>query len=336
MLSSEWIEALKDNVQKTLENTIGMGANSNLSDTYNPFERSGVAALSDFETAVWRELFSTMEDAQTDFLSKQHFFRSPEYKWPLDALHNWSRVWEYPYVYLHLKKYRHEHSGSELPTVADIGSGVTFFPFSVARLGFDVICADPDPVCRADFERAGTIVEQDPGKVEFRRIETSSLPFGDSECDIVYCISVLEHVENFEHTIHEISRILKNEGLFYLTIDLDLQGNSEIGVTHYRSLVACIRKFFDLRLPDTTVHPADILDNLHGPCPMRAVDKRAKAWHSAKQDIIKPLLRRQPRPFLDTHLAVQGFALQKRQHSTDSIPRARWGPVGPVAAVSED
>ena len=283
-----------------------------MSDTSNPFDRSGVAALSDFETPVWRELFSTLEDAQTDFLSKQHFFRNPEYKWPLDALHKWSRVWEYPYVYMHLKKYRQQRSGNHLPKVADIGSGVTFFPFSVARLGFEVICADPDVLCSDDYHRAGMIVEQNPGKVEFRLIESSSLPFGDSECDIAYCISVLEHIEDFENTIHEISRILKHKGLLYLTIDLDLQGNSQIGVTRYLSLVACIRKFFDLLLPDTTVHPADILDNLHGPCPMYAVDKRAKAWHWIKQDIIKPRLGRQPRPLLDMHLAVQGFALQKR------------------------
>ena len=61
-----------------------------------------------------------------------------------------------------------------------------------------------------------------------------------------------------------------------------------------------------------TVHPADILDNLHGPCPMYAADKRAKAWHLVKQDVIKPLLGGQPRLFLDMHVAVQAFALQKR------------------------
>jgi 2-polyprenyl-3-methyl-5-hydroxy-6-metoxy-1,4-benzoquinol methylase len=285
-----------------------------LSVINNPFERSGLAALSDLQTPAWREVFSTLEGEQKDFLSKQHLFRSPDYKWPLDALHNWSRVWEYPYVYQHLKRYRQEHSGNLLPTVADIGSGVTFFPFSVARLGFDVVCADLDPVCRADFDRAETIVKQDPGKVGFRLIETSSLPFGDSECDIVYCISVLEHIEDFENTIHEISRILKNDGLLYLTIDLDLQGNSQIGVVRYRSLVACLHESFDLLFPDVTVHPADILDSLHGPCPMHTIDQRAEAWHWVKQDIIKPLLGRLSRPFLDLHLAVQGFALQKCRH----------------------
>lgn len=283
-----------------------------MEEIYNPFDRSGVAALSDFQTPLWRELYSTLDDAQRDFLSKQDLFRSPEYIWPSDALHNWSRVWEYPYVYLHLKRYRQEHSGGELPKVADIGSGVTFFPFSVARLGYDVICADTDVVCEPDLRRAGTIVEQNPGRVEFRLIKSSSLPFEDSECDLVYCISVLEHIEDFENTVREISRILKNEGLLYLTIDLDLQGNSEIGVTRYQSLVAYLRKFFDFFLPDTTVHPADILNNLHGPCPMYVVDKWRNLRYLVKQQIIKPLFGRQPLPFRPMHLAVQGFVLQKR------------------------
>lgn len=287
-----------------------------MTNDYHPFDRSGVAAVSDLQTPVWRELFSILESAQEDFLSKQHLFRSATYKWPLDALHNWSRVWEYPYVYLQMRKFRQAQGASHLAKVADIGSGVTFFPFSIARLGFDVICADPDSVCSADFARACPVVDQDPGKVEFRLIETSSLPFGDSECDAVYCLSVLEHIENFENTILEISRILRDKGLFFLTIDLDLQGNSQIGVRPYRSLVESLRESFDLLLPDTTVHPADILDNLKGPCPMYVFDQRAQAWHSFKQDLIKPLLGRRKRPLLPMHLAVQGLALRKRSDRT--------------------
>jgi 2-polyprenyl-3-methyl-5-hydroxy-6-metoxy-1,4-benzoquinol methylase len=277
-----------------------------------PFERSGLAALSDFQSPSWKDLYSKLEVDQSDFLSKQHLFRSPGYKWPLDALHNWSRVWEYPYVYSQLIKCRQAAQGSRLPKVGDIGSGVTFFPFSVARLGFEVICADPEPVCKADLDRACEVINQKPGKVEFRLIEAPTLPFGDAECDLVYCISVLEHIEDFENTIYEIARILKDNGSLFLTIDLDLEGNSRIGVVPYQALVTCTRKLFDLLLPDTTVHPADMLDNLRGPCPMYIVNRRATVWHLFKQDIIKSLLGR--RPFVSMHLAVQGLALKKRRH----------------------
>ena len=150
----------------------------NLAYAENPFDRCGTAALSDLQSQVWRELYSRLEVSQADFLSKQHLFRSPGYKWPLDSLHWWSRVWEYPYVYLHLARWRREYAGHNLPKVADIGSGVTFFPFSVARLGFAVVCSDPDPVCSRDLNRARETIEQSPGNVEFRLIGGSSLPLG--------------------------------------------------------------------------------------------------------------------------------------------------------------
>jgi SAM-dependent methyltransferase len=287
----------------------------NLSEHPNPFERCGIAALSDFRTSVWRELFSILAKSQAEFLSKQHLFRSPDYKWPQDALRTWSRVWEYPYVYLHLRDWRREYAGSELPRVADIGSGVTFFPFSVARLGFDVVCSDPDPVCSKDLNRARKLVEQSPGNVEFRLIQGSSLPFEDSECDLVYCISVLEHIEEFDKTVREIARILKDNGLVFLTIDLDLQGNCQIGVDRYHSLMASVQRSFDFALPDRTVHPADILDSLHGPFPMYHISKWKRARHMLKQEMVKPLLGRKPYPLTPMHLAVQAFVLQKRQHS---------------------
>jgi SAM-dependent methyltransferase len=278
-----------------------------------PFDRCGIAAASDLGTPMWREVFATMEDHQAAFLSQQHFFRSPTYKWPLDALHQWSRIWEYPYVYSHLAQWRRAYIGKTAPTVADIGSGVTFFPFSVARLGFHVLCADPDPVCKTDFTRAAKVVDYRPGQVDFRLIEDGGLPFETAECDLVYCISVLEHIQTFENTIREIARILKPDGLLYLTIDLDLQGNADIRVDRYTCLMARIHELFDLALPDKTIHPADMLSNLQGPYPMYSVSKWMKVRHFVKQELIKPLLGREPRPLLEYHLGVQGGVFTRRR-----------------------
>ena len=75
----------------------------------HPFDRSGLATLSDIETAEWRELYAVMEKEQAEVLAQESRFRSLEYKWPRDPLHNWSRVWEYPYVYHHLRATRRNH-----------------------------------------------------------------------------------------------------------------------------------------------------------------------------------------------------------------------------------
>src|SRR5690349_2142457 len=114
----------------------------------HPFEHIGLAARSDFDSSDWREIFATLERQQMEFLAKEPLFRSKEYPWPRDPLHCWSRAWEYPYAYYHLREWRRGWPKTGLPLVVDVGSGVTFFPFSVAELGCHVVCTDPDPVCQ--------------------------------------------------------------------------------------------------------------------------------------------------------------------------------------------
>ena len=278
--------------------------------TKDPFLRSGVAALSDFRTSVWRETFRALEDAQSEFLSKQHLFRSPDYKWPLDALHNWSRCWEYPYAYDHLLRWSENLSTDANCTVADIGSGVTFFPFSVARLGFNVICTDIDPICGTDLVRAKDHVTAEPGSVSFRRTDGTQLPFANGECGGVYCISVLEHIPEFASTVREIARILQPGGLFLLTVDLDLQGNHDIGVDRYPQLIACLRADFELVFPKVTIDPTNMLLTTSGPCAMYHPSTWDTTKYLIKQKIKKMLGRRTSLRF-NYHLAVEGFVLRK-------------------------
>lgn len=281
-----------------------------MSNHHHVFERSGLAALSDIETPEWRELFSFLEQEQSIFLERESRFRSPEYKWPGDPLYTWSRVWEYPYIFHHLKSWRSKFRGGTLPNVVDVGSGVTFFPFSVARLGCHVICTDIDPICERDLMRAAKCVSHDPGKVSFKLTEGSKLPFSDGEIDAVYCISVLEHIPNFETTIQEMARILKPSGLLFLTIDLDLRGNAEIGVVKHTALIRSLRQYFDFKYQDTTVHPADLLLSTLGPYPMRSSSGLQLVWFYIKQWGIKPLLGRKPSKLNKLYLAVQGAVLE--------------------------
>jgi 2-polyprenyl-3-methyl-5-hydroxy-6-metoxy-1,4-benzoquinol methylase len=285
---------------------------TDMNNDRNPFLRSGLASLSDLETETHHRLCAALEKTQSEFLSKQESFRSPEYSWPNDALHNWSRIWEYPYVYSHLMRWHHQRSSNPAPVIADVGSGVTFFPFQIARMGCHVICADPDPVCERDMTLATQSVPQHPGQVTFRRIKDATLPFDSQECDAVYCLSVLEHIPQFENTVREIARILKPKGLLLLTIDLDLQGNAEMGVKEHDVLREALAQTFEFLFPDGTIHPADVLDSTKGPYPMFQLSRRDKLMSLVKQEFIKPVFGLRPKSVLPLYLAVQGFALQKR------------------------
>jgi len=283
------------------------------------FHRSGLAALSDLNSPEWRDIFSALDREQQLFLKHESAFRSPEYGWPRDPLHNWSRQWEYPYVYHHLRRLGEERTDPIPPRVIDLGSGVTFFPFALAKLGFDVVCSDIDPLCERDLNRAIPRVEHSPGHVSFRLSKGSRLPFEDCEVDVVYCISVLEHIPNFECTVREMARILKPKGLLLLTVDLDLRGDLELGVKQQQRLVHTLGEYFEFDCPEVTLHPADVLNSVNGPFSCKPPVGWRRARFLAKERIVEPILGRKPKPLVPFFLAVQGFAMVRRQTDRSEV-----------------
>lgn len=275
-------------------------------------DKCGLALLSDLDDDYVNELFSYLEIEQQTFLDLQYKFRSTEYKWPLDPLHTWSRIWEYPYVYHHLTKWQQDISGAEKLIVADIGSGVTFFPFTLARQGFDITCVDIDPVCRNDLERAIQVVPCSPGDVTFRLSEGGRLPFKDNELDVAYSVSVIEHLPEVTGFVHELCRVLKSGGLLVATIDLDLRGDQSISVEDHCYLMEELDKRFEKVMPYRAVHPANILDSNKGPFARKQRVGAEQIWFALKNDIVKPLLRRLPNHPTPYYLAVEGMVLRKK------------------------
>lgn len=96
-----------------------------------------------------------------------------------------------------------------------------------------------------------------------------------------------------------------------LTVDLDLRGDSQLGVTEYRRLITKIKQHFDLVYPETTVHPADIINSSNGPYGFREPRGLPRIKSFLKQEVIKPLLGKRPRPMAPFFLAVAGFTLKK-------------------------
>ena len=278
-----------------------------------PFEHCGIACVSDLQTPRCRELLGILEPVQAEFLQKKHLFIAPGYQWPLDPLHTWSRVWEYPYVYHHLEKWRKSSPIGNVPTVVDFGSGVTFFPFVVARLNCRVICVDIDPVCQPSYAAAVSHLSAAPGTVEFRLSAPDRLPLEDASVDCLYCISVIEHIPDFEISIAEAARVLKPGGLLVLTFDLDLRGDQEIGPDKYAQLLRALAQFFDPLLPVRHFHPRDMLSSDRGPYALRI----PKGWGYAKYWVkknIRNIICGHPTPMIPYHLAVEGLTLARRRN----------------------
>lgn len=235
---------------------------------------TGFAARSDLEKEEWRSLFSRLESAQFAFLKHQDRFRSKEYRWPKDPLHTWSRLWEYPYVFHHIQKAQEQKSreqrAGERLRILDFGSGVTFFPFAVATLGCDVVCADIDPVVAVDIPEAVKRVQHTPGIVDVALIEDARIPIESESQNVVYCISVLEHISAFESAIEEMARVLEPGGNLILTVDIDLQGNCELGVNEFLRLQTTLDEYFMKKLPERPVHPSNLLTTVNSHYQMKS------------------------------------------------------------------
>ena len=201
----------------------------------NLFEYSGLANKEDLNSELWSKTFQILEKYQESFVSLKPF---PEkYPWPKDPLHSWSRAWEYPYVYYHLQNLTDKQN----QTVLDIGSGVTFFPFAVKALGFGkVIALDTDQTYVESYE-ALNVAKGVEGSVEFQLGSALKLPFSKNSIDLVYCISVLEHIPNSSLVLDEIYNVLKPGGRLVLTFDLDLMGGLELSPSEFNNLKSLIR-----------------------------------------------------------------------------------------------
>ncbi len=284
------------------------------------FDRSGLAALSDLQTQEWRDSFSVLEKEQSAFRQMGNEILDPDYQWPRDPLYQFSRVWEYPYVYHHILQLKNKGLVPAGARVADLGSGVTFFPFSIARLGLDVTCVDSDIVCERNMLRAIKLFARDGMHIKFQLSPGSSIPLPGGSISILYCISVLEHVVQFEPLVDEIARVLAAGGYFLLTVDVDLLPDvdpkykrfSELGIERLYKLMECLPKHFDFYYPQATVHPCDVLHSETGPYPIRNIQGMKLLGFCIKQSI-KPLLGRKPSPApKKLRLTVEGMALKKR------------------------
>ena len=99
----------------------------------------------------------------------------------------------------------------------DVGCGGGLLAEEAARLGATVIGVDPSlgslATARAHAEESGLAIDYRAGAGEH-------LPVADASADIVYCVDVLEHVQDLDAVVRETARVLKPGGLYlYDTIN---------------------------------------------------------------------------------------------------------------------
>ena len=269
---------------------------------------NGYASISDLKNEEWRLTFDKLQNYQSEFLKLQKKFRSDGYKWPKDPLNEWSRIWEYPYVYRNIRKIIEKESKSTLE-VLDYGSGVTFVPFALSKLGCNVTCADIDPVVGIDIPKAVEQIGVQTGSIGVALITNGKIPKENQSQDVVYCVSVLEHIQNFEIAIEEIYRVLKPNGTFILTFDVDLRGNFDLNTVAFNKLINILDRLFTNTHQERPVHPLDLLTTVSSPR-----NRINYSPLSLLKQIMKMILRNNHKygdPRVDLHLCVYAGTYKK-------------------------
>lgn len=250
----------------------------------------GIPTVRDYQILLQSDSFSSMESFSNDFLLRhKQALAGYQRKWVADPLHQWSRQWEYPFVFSRIFEYA---DGRSPIHVLDAGSGVTFFPYYLkARIpGCKVTCIDRDPLLKAVHDQ---ISAAGSAGVVFSRNDLHHIPCRSASFDVVYCVSVLEHTDNYEPIVAEFRRILKPGGLLVVTFDLAVRGHADISPERAAVLLMTLDRYFPTRdvelcrnLPERA-RAADILTTEYA----RILDKRLLPWRYPWLTALKSLTR---------------------------------------------
>src|SRR5919197_1101903 len=117
--------------------------------------------------------------------------------------------WRVPYFRRILVQLQIDPPGK---SALDVGAGGGLLAEEFALMGFRLTGIDPSEqsieVAKAHARRNGL-------EIEYRVGYGDSLPFPDESFEVAYCCDVLEHIQNWDAVLGEVSRILKSGGVFF-------------------------------------------------------------------------------------------------------------------------
>jgi len=206
------------------------------------FLRGGYARLGHFGSCTLRFFLQHLEDVSDRFFDSVWKEVAADYNWPLDPLHEWSRVWEYPFVAAQLAQATSPRSDARL---LDVGSAVTFFTFYLLAVGFKVTNLDCDPRMPLVFQRAYKLAAPGMALTDFpvylvndaRKIELVS-----ESMDAIVCLSVLEHIREYDQVVFEFARLLRPGGFLLLTFDIDATGENGLSIAELERLLGLLTR----------------------------------------------------------------------------------------------
>lgn len=105
-------------------------------------------------------------------------------------------------------------------TVLNVGSGWDGLSPTLATLGnYDITDCEPDATCRNDRTRVNTILVSENYK-PIKVLANGLFNLPEDTFDLVFCISVLEHVFDEQQAWYNLAQRVKVGGLLFVTVDV--------------------------------------------------------------------------------------------------------------------
>lgn len=160
-----------------------------------------------------RKLASITELESAKFSSFMNMMNALAAQWGLRQFTNWSKIWEYPWLWFHgLNSLDWQDK-----KLLDIGAEISPMPWFLATLGAKVVLTETDeqwlPLWQALKKRLNV-------DISWHVCKDEQLPCANDSVDIVTSFSVIEHQKNKKKAVDEVARVLKRQGIFALSFDI--------------------------------------------------------------------------------------------------------------------
>src|SRR4030042_78125 len=162
-----------------------------------PAKRLG--SVGELESPLYRNFMLIL-----NFLARQ---------WNLRQFTNWSKVWEYPWLWYHGL----DRVSWGKKALLDLGSELSPMPWFFALLGAKVTMIERDDQWTPLWQN---LKEKLRVNIDWTITKDEHLPFSDHSFDVVASFSVIEHQPNKVAAVSEVIRVLKPGGIFALSFDI--------------------------------------------------------------------------------------------------------------------
>lgn len=195
----------------------------------------GIPTISKYSRLLESERFAKLERYSNQFIKKhQDVLHLYAKKWVSDPFHQWSRQWEYPFVLDQIYDYCQTNEKKQV-RILDAGSGLTFFPYTLHNYFTDAVidCCDYDPELATLHS---SIARTESSPLQFQQASLDHCNYDDNTFDFIYCISVMEHTDNYKDIVAEFYRLLKPGGRLIVTFDISIDGRGDISPSRAEQL----------------------------------------------------------------------------------------------------